>query len=258
MTTIKIQIDAMGVAELILSRPKVHNALNAEMIAELTYALDELANNSQVRVLCLQGEGESFCAGADLKWMQQTIVCDAKENLNDALRLSQLMEALYHFPKPTLAITQGSVYGGGVGLAACCDIAISLEAARFCLSETKLGLVPAVISPYLAEAIGTRAMRYLVFSALPITAKHALALGLIHEVLPTLEELMARKSQLCTMILQNGPQALIAAKQLIQRLQTNTIDDSMRMELAELIAALRVGQEAQERMTEFLRCSIKS
>jgi methylglutaconyl-CoA hydratase len=252
MPTIAVEITTSGIAEITLKRAPAHNALNAQMISELTSALEDLASNEQVRMLCLQGAGKSFCAGADLVWMQQTIESDAKENLNDAMKLSKMLDVLYNFPKPTLAIVSGSAFGGGVGLVACCDIAISHEAARFCLSETKLGLVPATISPYLAQAIGRRALAYLSYTAVPIPAQQALALGLIQEVHASAEELDKRKSQLCVQIIQNGPQALTTAKQLIKRLDTAVLDDALRMELAELIASIRVSQEAQERMLRFL------
>lgn len=256
--TLQINVSASGVAEITLQRPHVHNALNEQMIAELTALLVELNADPKIRLLCLQGAGKSFCAGADLTWMQKMIAYSARENLNDALKLSQMLEALYNFSKPTLAILHGVIYGGGIGLAACCDIAIAHADSTFCLSETKLGLVPATIAPYVAQAIGMRALRYLSFTALPASATQLQQWGLVQDIAISMEELAARKQFLIENILCNGPQALMTAKQLVKRVQLHSMDDALSTELAELIASIRVGQEAQERMLRFLEQSFHS
>jgi methylglutaconyl-CoA hydratase len=255
--TLEVEITSSGVAEITLQRPHVLNAMNSEMIAELTAVLDELSENDKVRVLCLQGAGNHFCAGADLKWMQKSIEYDAKENFNDAAKFSLLLHALDNFPKPTLAVVEGAAYGGGIGLVACCDMAIGTTDTEFCLAEAKLGLVPAIISPYIVSAIGARAFRYWALLATPFSATHAHNMGLLHEVAGNPVQLAVVKKQIVQHLLNNGPNALGVIKRLSKRLSISMADTELHQELAELIASVRVGEEAQERMTQFLEKSLK-
>jgi len=250
--TLQVDIELNGVVDITLQREAQHNALNAEMIRELTETLTTLQEDESIRMVCLQGAGKNFCAGADLNWMQQTINSEAKENLNDAVKLSELLSVLYHFSKPTLVVAHGAVYGGGIGLVACCDIAIG-GPATFCLAETKLGLVPATISPYVVSAIGARAFNYRTLTGNTFTEKEAKNIGLLHEVNENPVQLANTKKEIINHILNNGPKALIAAKQLAKRLSTQLMDKELQQELAELIASLRVGEEAQTRMIKFLK-----
>ena len=251
--TLEVELNSAGVAEITLQRPQVHNALNAEMIAELTTILEELKADDAVRVLCLQGAGSSFCAGADLAWMQKTIEYSAQDNMADAVKLANMLRALYDFPKPTVAIIQGAVYGGGLGLVACCDMAIADINSQFCLAETKLGLVPATISPYVIHAIGARAFQYWTLLAAPFSANQALNMGLLHEVLGNGVQLAVSKKNIIQQLLSNGPAALVLAKQLVKRLTAPVLDVQFHQELAELIASVRIGEEAQNRMLAFLK-----
>lgn len=250
--TLMVEVGSNGVAEISLNRPQVHNALNEEMITELTLILKKLDADPKVILLCLNGEGKSFCAGADVSWMQKTVAYSHEENVADALKLSDLMDTLYHFSKPTIAVAHGAVYGGGIGLLACCDIAIASADAYFCLSEAKLGLVPATIAPYIVAALGSRAVRYWMLTAEPFAATQAEAMGLLHEVTPSFSNLTLRKRELISQILNNGPNALKVAKKLMNRVTAYKMDEDLHKELATLIAEVRISEEAQSRLWKFL------
>lgn len=256
--TLNVEISKNGVAEIALNRPEVHNAINEELITELIDILKQLDDDPQVRILCLRGEGSSFCAGADVAWMQKTITYSHGENIADALKLSELLDTLYRFSKPTIAIVHGAVYGGGIGLVACCDIALANSDAYFCLAEAKLGLIPATIAPYIVAALGPRAVRYWTLTAEPFAATQAETLGLLHEVSPTFTKLTMRKRELIEQILKNGPHALIAAKKLLERVTSYKMDITLQEELAELIAEIRISEEAQTRMSAFIEKSGKN
>src|SRR3546814_223298 len=176
------EIDKQGVARITLTRAEVHNAFNETLIAELTAALDGAAQDPRVRVVVLAAQGPSFSAGADLNWMRAMAGYSRAENLEDARRLARLMRTLNDMAKPTIALVQGPAYGGGVGLVACCDVAIAVEDAKFCLSEVKLGLIPAVISPYVVATIGESAARRYFLTAETFSSWEAQRLGLVHEV----------------------------------------------------------------------------
>lgn len=250
--TLEVELTRSGVAEITLQRPKARNAMNIEMIDELTSVLEALQNNPQVRVLCLQGSNSSFCSGADLAWMKKAADYDSKENYLDAAKLSTLLNALDEFPKPTLAVVEGAAYAGGIGLVACCDMAIGTTDAQFCFSEARLGLVPAIISPYVINAIGLRAFRYWALLASPFSATHAFNMGLLQEVAGNAVQLAVIKEQIIQHLLSNGPEALVIIKNLIRSLNVAGVTPQLRQELAELIAGVRVGAEAQERMSQFL------
>jgi methylglutaconyl-CoA hydratase len=242
-----------GVARLRLDRADVHNAFNAELIDELIARLTALAADPQLRVLLLEAAGASFSAGADLNWMRAMASASEAQNLADSLKLAELMRRLAFFPAPTIARVQGAAYGGGVGLIACCDIAIGVSGARFGLTESKLGLAPAVISPYVIEAIGARAARKLFLTAEVFDASNAERLGLLHRVVAAeeLDEAVARELKL---LAKAGPQAVRACKLLVQRVSARTEAAQLALDEANarLIASLRVSAEGQEGLSAFL------
>jgi methylglutaconyl-CoA hydratase len=244
------QIDA-GVGWLTLNRPEVHNAFDDALIAQLTAALLSLEADRRVRVVVLSAAGKSFSAGADLAWMQRMAGYSEAENLEDARALAGLMSTLDRLAKPTLALVQGAAFGGGVGLVACCDIAIASEAASFSLSEVKLGLIPAVISPYIVAAIGPGAARRFILTAERFSAQQALQLGLIHEVVPA-DRLEETAEQILDHLAQGGPRAQAEAKDLVLSLAGRPIDRGLVEETAQHIAQIRVGEEAREGLAAFL------
>ncbi|ANB17940.1 enoyl-CoA hydratase-related protein [Dokdonella koreensis] len=249
-----IQIDRRGsAAYLVLDRPGVHNAFDAALIAELTAALKSLDADPAVRAVVVTGAGATFSAGADLNWMRSMAAADEAENRADSLRLAQLMRTLNFLSKPTIARVNGSAYGGGVGLVACCDIAVGVESAKFSLSEAKLGLVPAVISPYVSAAIGVRQARRYFASAEVFDAAEAARIGLLHECVAA-EALDATVERLLHMLGKCGPIAQDEAKRLALRVAGITRDGAEQAdrENAALIARLRVSAEGQEGLTAFL------
>ena len=240
-----------GVARLTLARPEVHNAFDDVLIAELTATLESLAGDPTLRVLVLTGAGASFSAGADLGWMRRMAQAGAEENRQDALRLARLMRVLDAFPKPTVARVNGAAFGGGVGLVACCDIAIGADTANFALSEVKLGLVPAVISPYVIAAIGARQARRWFQTAETFDAAEAKRIGLLHAVVAA-DELDAAVDRQCALLLKAGPIAVVEAKSLARRIGNSQDADEFDAANAELIARLRVSPEGQEGLGAFL------
>jgi methylglutaconyl-CoA hydratase len=240
-------------ATLTLHRPQVHNAFDATLVAELTAALQSLADDRAVRALVLTGEGKTFSAGADLNWMRRMATASADENREDALRLAKLLRTLQFFPKPTIARVNGSAYGGGVGLVACCDIALGANGAKFALSEVKLGLVPATIAPYVVQAIGARQARRLFVSAEILDAVEAARIGLLHRcVAPDqLDEAVDRQLHF---LAKGGPSAQHEAKRLALRTAGMTPESAERIDAgnADLIARLRVSAEGQRGIAAFL------
>jgi methylglutaconyl-CoA hydratase len=245
------EIDEQGAARITLTRAEVHNAFNEALVAELTAALDGLAQDPRVRVVVLAAQGPSFSAGADLNWMKAMAGYSRAENLEDARRLARLMRTLNGLPKPTVALVQGPAYGGGVGLVACCDIVVAVEEARFCLSEVKLGLIPAVISPYVVAAIGEAAARRYFLTAEAFSSWEAQRLGLVHEVVDR-GALEVRGRQVVDALLQGGPAAQRAAKELVFTVAGRRVDESLIEETAGRIAELRISQEGREGITAFL------
>lgn len=241
-----------GVATLTLDRPKIHNAFDDALIDALIDALRAVEAEPSVRVVVLTGAGKSFSAGADLGWMKRMAEASEKENRKDARQLAKLMRVLNGLDKPTIARVNGPALGGGVGLVACCDIAIASEEARFGLTETRLGLVPAVISPYVIDAIGARHARRLFLTARVFGAAEAARIGLVHAVVPAAGLDAAVDAEL-ELLAAAGPVALREAKRLVQRIQhpdgkqRRAIDESN----ADLIAALRVSPEGQEGLKAF-------
>ncbi len=244
------EIAESGIATLTLARPDKHNAFNAKLIADLTDALCDLDQNERVRAVVLAAEGRSFSAGADLNWMRAMADYSEEENLADARRLAELMRRLDGFSKPTVALVQGAAFGGGVGLVACCDIALASETAIFCLSEVRLGLIPAVISPYVVGAMGPRMARRYFMTAERFGALEALACGLVHEVVPE-RLLVQRGNEILKALLAGGPNALKEAKALIARVALQLPDDALIEDTARRIARIRGSDEAREGMGAF-------
>lgn len=240
------------VARIILNRPAVHNAFDDTLIEEIIQALTDLAICDDVRVLVLTSNGKHFSAGADLNWMKRMASLSESQNRADAQRLAQLMYQLNDFPKPTLALVDGAAYGGAVGLVACCDMAIATQRSQFCLSEVKIGLSPAVISPFVVDAIGTRAARRYFLSAESFNAQQAAHLGLLHGVASDAQELNLQAQALIKSLLGNSPQAMLKSKQLIKFLNHETQEQAKRDYTVNLIAAIRVSEEGQEGLTAFL------
>jgi methylglutaconyl-CoA hydratase len=234
-----------------LARPKVHNAFDEALIAELTEAVRQAGDDADVRVIVLHGTGESFCAGADLDWMKRMAGYGHAENLADAKALAAMLSTIAGCPKPTVAVVNGAAYGGGVGLIACCDIAIGASDAQFALSEVKLGLIPATIGPYVVAAIGVRhAQRYFV-SGERFTAAEAFRIGLLHDIAPP-GELDARVNEVLGALLLAGPQAQREAKLLVRAVAHRAIDASLIADTAERIARIRATDEAREGIAAFL------
>ncbi len=250
--SINVQV-AAGVATLTLNRPRVHNAFDDTLIAELSRALADCERDVGVRAVVLTGAGASFSAGADLNWMRGMAAASEADNRADSLRLAALMHTLNFLSKPTLARVNGSAYGGGVGLVACCDLAIGAEGAKFSLSEVKLGLVPAVISPYVVAAIGPRQARRLFISGEVFDAASAARIGLLHECVPA-GELDAAVDRALHFLAKGGPVAQHEAKQLALRMagMTPAGTAAVDAENAALIARLRVSPEGQHGIGAFL------
>lgn len=239
-----------GIATLTLNRPETRNAFDDALIAELGDALVRLDQDPTVRVVVLTGADKTFSSGADLGWMKRMAGFDADANRADALKLAGLMRTLDTLSKPTVARVNGAAFGGAVGLVACCDIAVSVDLAKFSLSEVRLGLVPAVIAPYVVRAIGTREARRWFLTADAFDAATAQRIGLVHEVVSFAALDYTVKSQV-TALLQGGPTALAAAKRLVARVSA-PLDEALIAETAELIATLRVSPEGQEGLSAFL------
>ena len=239
-----------GVGTIRMNRPDVHNAFDDALIAALTAELRRLDALPEVRVVVLATSGKSFSAGADLGWMKRMANYSREENLRDARALAGLMRTLNEMKKPTIARVQGAAFGGGVGLVACCDIAIAGTEAAFSLSEVRLGLIPSVISPYVIAAIGEREARRYFLTAERFDAVEARRIGLVHEVVDN-DALDAAVANMTAHLLKGGPQALAAAKKLIADVSRRPMDDALSTETARRIAAIRVEAEGQEGLAAF-------
>jgi methylglutaconyl-CoA hydratase len=245
------EVDEDGVGWLRLNRPRTHNAFDEILIAELTAALRRLASDAGVRAVVLSGAGRSFCAGADLNWMRRMGEAGEAENVEDALRLAELLDRLDRLPKPTLALVNGPAYGGGVGLVACCDVAIAANEAVFAMPEVRLGLIPAVISPHVLAAIGARQARRYFVTGESFSAQEALRIGLVHEVVEA-EALERRGRRILAAIAGNGPRAMAEVKVLIRDVAGRPMDAELRRDTARRIAAARGSEEGRSRIAAFL------
>ncbi len=240
-----------GVGVVALNRPDVHNAFNEALVAELTSVLRALDADASVRAVVLTGRGKSFCAGADLNWMRKMAAYGPAENLADARALALMLHTLNGMGKPTVACIRGAAFGGGVGLIACCDIAVAAHDATFSLSEAKLGLIPATISPYVIEAIGARQARRYFLSAERFTAAEAFRIGLVHDIVPE-PELDTRINELLGALLVAGPAAQFECKALIRGVAHRPIDADVIDGTARHIAAVRASPEGKEGVAAFL------
>jgi methylglutaconyl-CoA hydratase len=249
--TVTTNIDPRGVATVTLSRPEKHNAFDDAVIAELRLAFDQLAEREDVRVVVLASEGKNFSAGADLGWMKRMAEYDYHHNLDDARLLADMLKSLHDLPQPTIARVQGAAFGGAVGLVSCCDMAVATERASFCLSEVKIGLAPATISPYVIKAMGERAARRYFTTAERFRAQEAHRLGLVSEVVSD-EALDDTVESLISALLQNGPSAVRQAKQLIHDIAGHEISPAIVEGTCELIARIRTSEEGQEGLGAFL------
>jgi methylglutaconyl-CoA hydratase len=236
---------------LTLNRVSKHNAFDNHLLAEMQTQLDAAIANPQVRVIVLKANGKHFSAGADLAWMQDMARFSEAENLNDAMVLGNLMYALNQSPKPTLAMVHGAAFGGGAGLAAACDMTIAATSARFCFSEVKLGLIPAVISPYVVNAVGERSAKALFMSAEIFDATKALSLNLVQHCIPD-ENLLEFTLNYAKQISNNAPEAVRASKKLAAQVANKNIDKELVYFTASLIAQKRVSHEGQQGLNAFL------
>lgn len=248
--SLQILVDG-PVRRLRLDRAELHNAFDAGLIATLTAALAEAGADPDVRVVVLEGGGASFSAGADLNWMRGMAAASEAENYADSLALAGLMRTLDELPKPTIARVHGAAFGGGIGLVACCDIAIGVPEAKFGLTESKLGLLPAVISPHVIAAIGSRNARRYFATAEIFDAAEALRIGLLHQVVPG-DQLDAVVQRQVALLLKAGPIASASAKRLVRDVAAHADGAKHDAENAALIARLRVSPEGQEGLAAFL------
>ncbi|MBK8175654.1 MAG: enoyl-CoA hydratase/isomerase family protein [Rhodospirillales bacterium] len=251
MKEITIETLALGVATVTLNRPEVHNALDDEVIEQLTRTFRRIGCDPAVRVVVLRSNGGTFSAGADLGWMQRAAHMPQAENLAEAMSLAEMLSTIERCPKPTIAAVQGPAMGGGVGLVAACDIAIASSSAYFCLSEVRFGLVPAVISPYVLAAIGERAARRYFLTAERLSAEEAQRLGLVHEIAAP-QQLDGKITQIIAHLRKCGPEAVAAAKELIRSVARRPTDDFVVHDTAMRIARQRTSEEGREGIKAFL------
>ncbi len=246
-----IEVDGPGaIARVTLARPEVRNAFNAQMITELTACFDGLSRDEELRAVVLSGEGKVFCAGADVSWMRASADASEEENKDDARRMATMFRTVDECPVPVVGRIQGAAFGGGLGLAACCDVVVAADDARFSFSEVRLGIVPAVISTFALAKIGAGRARRWFLSAEILSAAQARDAGLVHEVAPA-EELDARVEKIVAALSANGPRAVREAKSLIRRVATMDRDTALE-HCAQTIARVRVSAEGQEGLRAFL------
>jgi methylglutaconyl-CoA hydratase len=250
--TVQVEHDPRGFATLWLNRAQKNNAFNALMIRELIIALDQLQTDTTLRFLLLRGRGKHFSAGADLAWMQESANLDYNTNLRDAQELAELMYNLARLKIPTLAVAQGASYGGALGLISCCDMAIGAEDAQFCLSEVRIGLAPAVISPFVVQAIGERAARRYALTAERFDGLRARDIGLLAECYP-LAELESQVRRWVDNLLLNSPKAMRASKDLLREMGNGELTPARRRFCENAIARIRVSAEGQEGLRAFLQ-----
>jgi methylglutaconyl-CoA hydratase len=248
--TLQVTIEG-ALATVTLNRPEVHNAFNQTTIAELTHVFERLGGNNQVHAIVLAANGAAFCAGADLNWMKKMATYSHAENLADAMQLAVMLRTIYACPKPIVASVQGDCYAGGMGLVAASDIVIVAESAQFCLSEVKLGLIPATISPYVIRAIGEQAARRYFLTAERFSAQEALRIGLAHEMVAA-SALDAKVAEVVKALLANGPQAVQQAKLLVRDVAGLPVTDALLADSAERIAQIRASNEGREGVLSFL------
>jgi methylglutaconyl-CoA hydratase len=248
--TIQLNIEH-GAATVTLNRSEVRNAFNEVVIAELNQVFQELEQMESVRAIVLAANGPAFCAGADLNWMKKMANYTPDENLADAEQLAEMLYQIYACTKPVIAKVQGDCYAGGMGLVAACDISVAVDTAQFCLSEVKLGLIPATISPYVIKAMGANAARRYFITAERFSAREAHRIGFIHEAVAA-DQLDATVDQIVKAIVSNGPNAVVAAKWLVEDVTGAEIDEELMAYTAECIAEIRGSDEGREGVASFL------
>jgi methylglutaconyl-CoA hydratase len=246
-----IHIDADFIATILLNRPEVHNALDPEMVTELTDAMKALEANARVRAVVITGAGAGFCSGADINSMKKSAKYTPEENLRDAHRIAQMFHLLHTLKKPTIACIRGAVRGGGLGLVAAADIAVAARTATFRLSEVKLGIIPALISPYVIAAIGERMARRYMLSGEEFDSAEAYRIGLVHDIVED-EELNAAVGRMLAHLYSSGPQAVPITKKLIADMARAPLNEQTMSETARRMADIRATSEAQEGLSAFL------
>jgi methylglutaconyl-CoA hydratase len=252
MKTTALTLEFQGpLATITLTQPEVRNAFSDEVIAEITAAFLEVGARADVRAVVLAAEGPAFCAGANLNWMRRMADYTREENMADAGKLAEMLRVIYECPKPTIARVQGDVYAGGMGLVACCDMAVAVETAGFCLSEVKIGLIPATISPYVIRAMGARAAHRYFLTAERFGAAEALRIGFVHEVVAA-EQLDAKVDELAKALASASPHAVRACKQLVQDVAEREIDAGLIAATVEGIADIRASADGREGVQSFL------
>ncbi|MEY8201301.1 MAG: enoyl-CoA hydratase/isomerase family protein [Colwellia sp.] len=248
--TVLLEVNEQGIATVTLNNPEKHNAFDDVIIKQLTDIFNDISQRDDISIMILASNGKSFSAGADLGWMKRMAGYSYEDNLKDANALAQMLKALNFLPQTTIAQIQGAAFGGAVGLASCCDIVIASTKASFCLSEVKLGLIPATISPYVVDAIGLKASRRYFQTAERFFADKAQKIGLVDEMVAP-EELTDEVNAMVAKLLANGSQARRQAKKLSQDVAFQTIDENLLKDTSERIAAIRVSTEGQEGLTAF-------
>jgi len=251
MAAVTTNYNNNGVATVTLSRPSKHNAFDDQTIDQLSQTFDAIDDNDNVKLMVLAAQGKSFSAGADLGWMKRMAEFSYEENLKDARNLANMLRTLNQLSKPTIARVQGAAFGGAVGLVSCCDIAVGSRHAKFCLSEVKIGLVPATISPYVIGAIGQRAARRFFLTAETIDATMAVQLGLLSTLVEE-DKLDHEVTRFCELLLSHGHESIKASKQLIYDVAHRPLNDELVDVTSRVIANARVSTEAQARLNEFL------
>jgi methylglutaconyl-CoA hydratase len=252
MTYTTLTIERSGhVATVTLNRAEVRNAFNETAIAEIQQAFSELGEDAGLRAIVLAANGPAFCAGADLNWMKKMAGYTHAENHADALQLAQMLRTIYLCPKPVVAKVQGDCYAGGMGLVAACDIVVAAQEANFCLSEVRLGLIPATISPYVIKAMGEQAARRYFLSAERFDAREALRIGLAHEVTAA-DTLDARVADIVKALVGNSPHAVQQAKLLVRDVSGQAVSDALLADTAERIAQIRASDQGREGVASFL------
>ncbi len=240
------------IARITLTRPELRNAFNDEVIQQLKAAFESVGARDDVRAVVLAAVGPAFCAGADLNWMRRMADYTREENVVDAGHLAEMLRVIYACPKPTVARVQGDAVAGGMGLVACCDMAVSVDTAGYCLSEVKLGLIPATIGPYVARAMGARAAHRYFLTAERFSAAEAHRIGFVHEVVPV-EQLDAKVDELVKALASAGPVAVRACKQLVQDVAEQEIDAVLIHRTVQGIADIRASTEGKEGVQSFLQ-----
>ncbi len=250
MSFIQIEQNA-HLATVTLARPELHNAFNDQMIAELAQAFQSLGENANIRAIILAAEGKSFCAGADLNWMKSMLAYSYDENIEDARKLAEMLRTIDECPKPVIGRIHGPAFGGGVGLASVCDLTVALESATFCLSEVKLGLLPAVISPFVLQKMPVAQARRYFITAERFSAAEAYRFGLVSAVESTVEAMDEQIQRWVGQFLQNGPEAVSLCKKLIREVSGVNKDAAITL-ATHRIAERRISEEGQEGMRAFL------